>query len=348
VKVTINEIARRANVSKATVSRVINNKADGVSEETRQRVLDIIKKAGYVPNALARGLTTKETKVLGLVLPDITNPFFTKVARGVEDLASKYGYSTILCDTDDDFEKESSYIDILIKNQVDGIIYTGIDKNNVKNIKTIVNNNVPCVILDRRGKDIDLPCVFTDSKKGMYNNIKYLLSLGHRNIAYISGPKYSSNSKERLEGYFQALAENGIKPNEKLIVYGDYKLDGGARCMEALLNKMDSFTAVACANDLMAIGALNFLKGKKIKVPEDISITGFDNIDMTNITNPPITTVDQFTYELGCRAGELLIKILKREEVKEKIIVLEPELRIKESVKRGISCEDSGCREHKC
>lgn len=334
MKITINEIAERANVSKATVSRVINNKTGVVTQKTRDKILDIIEAEGYVPNALARALTTKETKVIGLILPDITNPFFTKVARGVEDSAAKYGYSTIICDTDDDFEKENNYIRILMENQIDGIIYTSVDENKKENIKFIIDKKIPCVLLDRNRKDIDLPCVFSNSKNGMYKIIKYLIKIGHSKIAYISGPEGSNIVNERLEGYLKALKEQGIEINNEIIVHGDYKIEGGANCMESLLKKQNDFTAVACANDLMAIGALNFLKEKNIKVPKDISITGFDNIDMTNVTSPSITTVDQFTYELGWKAAELLVKILKKEEVTEKMIILEPEIKIKKSVKK--------------
>lgn len=334
--ITIKDIAKEAKVSIASVSRVINNKSEGVSEETRERILAIIEKYNYIPSSLARGLVTKKTNIIGLVLPDINNPFFPGIARGVEDAANKYGYNIILCNTDDDQEKEKTYIQILKEKCVDGIIYTSALKATNQNVELLKEYNIPFVSMDRAIDLDNIPSIYTNGEEGMYKMIEYIIQNGHNEIAYIAGTKGAPSNHSRLRGYKRALESHRIPLNPKLIKYGDYKLEGGKLCMEELLDSNTNITAVACENDIMAIGALETLNSRKIKVPEQISITGYDNIFFTDITWPKITTVAQPIYEMGLKAVELLVKIINNEKTPNKKIILEPKLIIRDSVfKRG-------------
>ncbi|SNS54046.1 transcriptional regulator, LacI family [Anaerovirgula multivorans] len=337
MRFTIKDIAREANVSIATVSRVINNKNEGMSLETREKILNIMKKHNYVPSSLARSMITKKTNIIGLILPDINNPFFPGIVRGAEDAANSYGYNIILCNTDDNPEKEKTYIEILKEKCVDGMIYTSTLNPIDENLQLFKRHKIPTVFVDRIVESDDIPFIFTDGKKGMFKIVEYLIQNGHKEIAYIAGEKKSQFNHSRLEGYKSALSKYNIPLNQNLIFMGDYKLSGGKRCMESLLDLKEKFSAVACENDLMAIGALEMLNDRKIKVPREISITGYDNIFLTNVTSPKITTIAQPIYEMGYKAMELLIKIVNKDnDPVDNKIILEPELVIKDSVwKRG-------------
>ncbi|WP_125154618.1 LacI family DNA-binding transcriptional regulator [Clostridium rectalis] len=330
--ITIKDIAKEASVSIATVSRVINNKSQGVGKETRKKILSIMEKYNYVPSSVARGLVTKKTNIIGLILPDINNPFFPGIVRGAEDAANKYGYNIILCNTDDNEKRERTYIQILKEKCVEGILYTSILNNKNKNVKLFYQHNIPFVSLDRSVDMKNVPFVCTNGEIGMHKIVEYLVQNGHAEIAYISGEKQIETSYSRLQGYKKALNKFGIPINEKIIKYGDYKINSGRACIRELLDSNETFTAVACENDLMAIGALEVLNNRNIKVPQQISITGYDNIFLTNVTFPKLTTIAQPTYDMGYKAVELLMSIINKEENYKKQIVLEPDLVIRDSV----------------
>lgn len=343
MSVTIKDIAKLADVSITTVSRVVNNKSNGVGEETRQRIQKIMSDLNYHPNRVAIGLVTKKTNILGLVLPDITNPFFPEIVRGVEDTAALYGYNIILCNSDDNEKKERTYIQILKEKCVDGIIYTGVLSNSDKNLNVLYDYNIPFVMMDRSIDNTGVPVVYTDGETGMYNMIKYIISLGHKRIAYISGSRGSSPGDMRFKGYKKALNEENIDIDYSIIKEGNYKIKSGIECMTSLLNSGREFTAVACANDLMAVGALDALNSRKIRVPEEISISGYDNIYLSNVTCPKLTTVAQPTYEMGCESTKMLINLIEKKEIVEKKVILSSEIKIRESVTKrseilGCSC----------
>ncbi|MEW9094507.1 MAG: LacI family DNA-binding transcriptional regulator [Clostridiaceae bacterium] len=347
MSITIKDIAREANVSIATVSRVINNKEDGVSKETREKILQIMKKHNYIPSSIARGLVTKKTNIIGLILPDINNPFFPGIVRGVEDAANEYGYNIILCNTDDNEDKEKTYIQILKEKCVDGIIYTSTLYNNGENINLLYKYKIPFVSMDRNMNIDDIPFVATNGEAGMFKIVEYLLKNGHTEIAYISGKRGAVFNCGRLKGYKKSLEKYGIPIREEFIKYGDYKITSGIKCMEELLKCSNKFTAVACENDLMAIGALEVLNSRKINVPEEVSVTGYDNIFFSKATFPKLTTVSQPTYQMGYKAVELLMKIIKKEEVKEREIILNTDLIIRDSVsKRGDFIGDFSYRQY--
>lgn len=332
MNVTIKDIAKRANVSIATVSRVINNKSEGVGPETRERILNIIKDMNYYPSRIARGMVTKKSNILGLILPDISNPFFPDLVRGVEDTASNYGYNIILCNTDNNKDKEEAYIRVLKENHVAGIIFTSVIRKKDRNIKLLLESKIPFVLMDRNININNVPKVFTDNISGMYEMISYLIQNGHQSIAYISGPNLNSSTDQRLKGYKMALTDAGIPIDLGIIKEGNYKMDSGRTCMIELLKENKKFTAVACANDMMAVGALDVLKDRGIKIPDEISITGYDDILMTTVISPKLTTVAQPKYEMGCIAAELLIKQVQGQEIAEKDVILHSSLALRESV----------------
>lgn len=311
MKITIKEIAKEAGVSIATVSMIINKKDKNISEATRIRVLDVIKKYNYIPNAMAGSLVTQRTNMVGLILPDITNPFFPGIARGAEDKANEAGYSIIFCNTDDKLEVEEKYIETLTKKMVDGIIIAH-SSNSEKMSEILEKCKFPLILIDRdfyseniRGK------VLVNNFEGSYDGVKYLITKGYKNIAYLSGSLKTNTARDRLEGYKKALSDNGISINNNLIKYGKYKIDWGKTGVDELLKENEKFDAIFCGNDLIAIGAIKELKLKGYRIPDDIGVMGFDDIYLAGLIEPPLTTIRQPNYQMGYMAMELLIENLK-------------------------------------
>lgn len=321
MSLTIKDIARMAGVSTATVSRVINNNNSGFSEDTKEKILKIMEENDYRPSSLARSLVTKRSNIIGVLLPDISNPFFPDLVKGIEDTANIMGYNIILCNSNDDVKKEEEYLKILREKYVDGIIYTTVISTEEEGLKRIIDYKIPCVLLDRSINHNNIPLVYVDSEISMYNITKYLIEKGHSKIAYISGPLYSASPNLRLVGYKKALKEANIKIDNALIKEGNYKFDGGKECMLALIKEGLNFTAVACGNDVMALGAIEALKENNIKVPEDISITGFDNIFTSSLITPALTTVSLPIYNMGCTAAKQLINLIEGKRIKKKVLL---------------------------
>ncbi len=327
MRVTIDDIARLAGVSKATVSRVLNNKAEGVSTDTRKMIQKLIDDLEYKPNLLARGIVTSKTKTIGLILPDITNPFFPELVKAVEDCASKNGYTVIFGNTDFSLEKEQNYISTFIAKRVDGVILTStVDDNSIIHNK-FKKYNVPCVLLDRTMKNMDYDAgVFFDNQYALYISCEYLIKHGNKKIAFISGPAAVSTSRERIEGYKMALGQYGIEFDQRFIKYGNFTLDSGYKAIWDLHNDGIEFTGVLASNDIMAIGAMKALKELKYKIPDDIEVIGFDNIEFASMTEPPLTTIQQPTYEMGQKATEFLLMLINGKSPKNKHIRLQPKL----------------------
>lgn len=332
MKVTIKDIAKMANVSIGTVSRIINNSDEGYSEETRERVLKIIEESGYVPNEVARGLITKRTKTLGLILPDITNPFFPDIARGAEDEANTRKYSVILCNSDNNVEKEREYIQLLNQKYVDGILFCTNPFQENKQLWRYLGSNIPVVVTDSFEIKEETYGVFVDNEMGGYLATKHLVDLGHRNIACITGPNKSRSSVQRLNGYKKALEEVGIPFDLDLIVEGNYKIKSGMDGVQNLKGK--TYTAIFACNDLMAYGVYKELTSMGFKIPDDISVVGFDDINLSQVVHPRLTTVSQPAYEIGRKAAELLINRIENTSIENRIIMFEPELVIRESTKK--------------
>lgn len=322
--ITIKDIAKKAGVSITTVSKVINNKDESISDETRNRVKDIIKELNYQPNALARGLITKKTKTIALVLPDITNPFFPDVARGVEDYSNKHGYNVFLCNTDDNYKKENDYINLLKEKRVDGIIFSSANSGSDKT-KFIHKIDIPLVAIDRAYNENECFGIFTDNLTGGYIAAKHLIDLNHKKIACITGPKEIRNSIERVNGYKKAIIEAGIELDESLIAYSDFKIDGGYKAGIELMKNKD-ITAIFACNDLMACGVYEAAYDMGLRIPDDISVVGFDDVQIIKALNPKLTTIKQPIYKIGQEAAKMLIKLIENKKINENIINLDVEL----------------------
>jgi LacI family transcriptional regulator len=327
---TIREVAEKAGVSFATVSHVINN-TRFVSVETRERVLAAMSELNYRPNALAQSLRRGKTKTIGLILPDSSNPFFDEIGRSIEVEAFRLGYSVFLCNSERDAEKEELYVDVLSKKQVDGVIFiSSIDRTDA--LELLLGQGMPVVIIDRDDRpDLNVDVVLVDNLEGGYLATRYLIGLGHRKIACVAGPSLVTPDVKRVFGYRDALSEAGIPFDENLVLLGDYHPESGQELSSLLLKRPDPPTALFMCNDLMAIGALRAAIQLGIRVPEDLSIVGFDDIELASYTNPALTTIAQPKAEVGSRAAQLLIEQISDRSRPCQRIVLPVRLVVRES-----------------
>lgn len=333
---TIKDVAKLANVSVTTVSKVMNNKGE-ISEATKKRVLGVIDELNYKPNALARGMITKKTRTIGLILPDICNPFYPDVARGVEDGASKFNYNIFLCNTDNSTKKEKNYINILIEKRVDGIIFTSSLSPKQDNIINLKKSGIPVVYMDRRVEYPDeINGVYINNFVGGYLATKHLIDLGHTKIGCITGNLKTLDSIERFEGYKKALKDSDISLNNELIAEGNYDIESGYECVDKLLSSNavgKDITSIFACNDLMAYGAYKLFKQKGIRIPDDISIIGFDDIVLGQMLEPNLSTIRQPMYDMGSIASNMLIKMIEGKKLKENVVILQPELIVRSSTR---------------
>ncbi len=328
---TMKDVAKHAGVSISTVSHVIN-KTRYVEPETREKVYQAIKTLGYRPNILASSLRKRVTNTIGLIISNITNLFYPEVVRGVEDLLAKYNYNLILCNSDEDVEKEKNYIEVLFSRRVDGLIITPSKSSETReNLDLFREKNIPIVLVDRKIEGLEEDVVLADNIEGTYEAISYLVSLGHKRIGIITGPLDTTTGCERLEGYLKALEDKGIKKDDNLIYEGDFKEEGGYKGVEALLNINNPPTAIFTSNNLMALGALKKITELGLKIPQDLSLISFDDMDWFPYFSPPLTAVYQPAYELGETAVKLLFERLKRGRKKRKEVRLPTKLIIRES-----------------
>ena len=326
---TIHDVAERAGVAPITVSRVINN-SGYASKETRRRVEEAAADLGYVPNRMASGLRTKRSYSIALVLTDITNPFFTTVARGVEDAANEAGYTVTYCNTDEDREKEKRYLDLLIQQQVDGILLVPA-QGTPDMVDYIQKHATPVVILDRRLSEAKSDVVRCDSEGGAYQLIRLLQELGHRRIALLGGPKDASTAEDRKAGYRRAMMEAGIDMTD-LELYGTFTQGSGYEMAKEASARTPRPTALFAANNFIAIGGLKALRDCNITVPEDMALVGFDDLPEALVTFPFLTVAAQPAYEMARRGAELLLARMAGEEPENyKEIILPTELIVRRS-----------------
>lgn len=331
-KVTIKDIAKVAGVSTATVSRALFE-TGYVKEETKKKILEISEKLGYKIEEKKQKKTL--TKVVGVIVTDVTNPFFTQVVRGIEDTLNNLGYSLILCNSDENIEKEKKYLKVLEGKKVDGIILTPAGGTH-KHILKYLKKNIPIVLLDRLIEEVELDAVIVDNLNGAYEGVKHLIQQGYRNIGIITGPLNVMTARERLEGYKKALEEAGIPVKEDFIENGEYTLNGGYKAVKKLLSKRE-IDALFISNNVMTVGALIAISELNINIPEDIGIVGFDDIELAPLLKCPLTTISQPTYLIGVNSAQVLIRRLQGKGRKEReIVVLKPQLIIRESSKRKV------------
>lgn len=305
---TIRDVAQRAGVSTMTVSRVLNN-SGYVSAEARTRVEAAVAELGYVPNTLGLSLRFKRTQTLALVVTDITNPFFTSMARGVEDVASQAGFSTILCNTDESERKQADYLTTLVQKRVDGILLVPA-RSAAAPVKWLQQRNVPVVIIDRRAPGARVDCVRGQSEAGGYALARLLYDLGHREVAILSGPADVSTAQDRVAGFLRASQECGVILRPGHLIYGSFTVASGYAMTQHVLKARPQPTALLAANNFIAIGAYRALRDAGLRVPEDVSLVGFDNLPDYIVLDPFLTVSAQPAYEMGQRAAELLLERL--------------------------------------
>ncbi|PLT34484.1 LacI family DNA-binding transcriptional regulator [Bacillus sp. V5-8f] len=328
--VRIVDVARKANVSTATVSRVLS-KSGNVKKDTTERVLKAIESLNYQPNILARQLRRLETKTILVVVPDITNTFFSKVLRGIESVAIDSGYQVLLGDTLNDAERESGYLNILRQKKADGMILltARVDGEVVEDVA----KQYPVVIACEYTEGTTIPTVSIDNVSSARKATEHLISLGHKRIATITGPFDSVLGRDRLKGFQQAMAQHGIPMDSLLVQEGDFTFESGYNVMQKLLALNVPPTAIFAANDEMAIGAIKAVKSKGLGVPKDISVVGFDDIKFASIFEPSLTTIAQPSYEIGKKAIQLLIKLINKDELDKNQYILEDKLIVRDSSK---------------
>jgi LacI family transcriptional regulator len=334
MSITIKEIARLAEVSTATVSMILNKKDRNISPSTREKVLAIAEENNYIPNNAARSLVTRKTNTIGLIMPDITNPFFPEIARGAEDKASEARYSIIFCNTDDSLKQEEKYIEILTEKMVDGIIFAHA-ADNEETSTGLSKSKTPVILIDRDYRNENVKGrVVVDNENGSYTGVNYLIQRGYKNILYIAGAFITQTAKDRLTGYKRALSDNGIRFHEALVKSGSYRSEWGYQAIEQFLAEKVAFDAVFCGNDLIAFGAIKRLKEAGIRVPEDVGVVGFDDIYVSSMMEPALTTVKQPNYEMGYRAVEMLLDVLEsKNDDPGRKVVLNTELIVRKSTR---------------
>jgi len=327
---TMRDVAERAGVSVTSVSHVINETRP-VSYEVRERVLAAMEELGYQPNLLARSLRSGKTHTIGTIVPDSADPFFAEVARGIEDTAFENGYSLILCNSDRNLGKEAFYTNVLVEKRVDGILFLAAGVS-TERILDLQRRGMPVVVVDRELPAANVDSVVTDNAGGGWSATRHLIDLGHRRIGHIAGPSDLRLSEYRSTGYCKALLEEaGITADENLVVRGDFDFESGHRAARQLLANDQRPTAIFACNDIMAIGAICAAAQLDLRVPEDLSVVGYDDIPLASYSNPPLTTVAQPIYDMGVVAASMLLERLHDPGGPARQLVLDVELQIRQS-----------------
>lgn len=336
--ITIYDIAKEAQVSVATVSRVLNNTAP-VKESTRELIMAVIEKHQFQPNALARSLLKKETGTIAMILPDITNPFFPEVFWGAENVARDKRYTFFLCDTAGEHSRESEYLSILREKRVDGIIFLGGRINltqcppELSQEVVELAKHVPIVLVNGNLPRSGLHRIYTDEEEGAALATQHLLDLGHRQIAFLGGMEETSTTQMKLKAVRMKLKEHGLTLRKDWIMFHDFSIEGGRVLMDRMLEQEERPTAVLCVNDFTAIGVLKSAVEHGLRIPEDLSIVGFDNSPLSRAVIPELTTVSQNTNRLGELSVEMLHELISGGNPRKRT-VLQPQLVVRASTGR--------------
>jgi LacI family transcriptional regulator len=332
VNITIYDVAREANVSMATVSRVVNGNPN-VKPVTRKKVLEVIERLGYRPNAVARGLASKKTTTVGVIIPDISNIFFAELARGIEDIATMYKYNIILSNSDQNKEKELHLFNTMLGKQVDGIVFMG-GNVTAEHVEEFEKSPVPIVLAGSIEESKKIPSVNIDYEQAVYDSVKEFIEKGHKHIAFVVGPLHEpKNAEKKLKGYKRALEEAGIAFREDLIFEGDYTYDSGLEAFEKLLESSERPTAILVGSDEMALGVVHGAEDKGFTIPDDFEIITSDNTRLALMVRPQLTTIVQPLYDIGAVAMRLLTKLMNKEKVSENIVVLPHRIEQRQSTK---------------
>ena len=333
MRTTIKDIANYTGFSVATISLVLNQKATKIPQHTKDLILEAADKLNYHPNQLAVGLVKKRTETIGLVISDVSNVFFSNLAKGVEDACRKKGWNLILCNTNDKHSRELAYIQVLADKGVDGILFCmaqdSTDKKAKESVELLERLKLPFVMIDRFLEETKCSAVTVNHKSGGYMATNHLLSLGHKKIGCLAGPLQLRDCIGRLEGYEEALREHNIEYDKSLIFEGNYDKESGVLGADYFLEKKVS--AIFAFNDMSAYGAYHQLKKRGISIPKEMALVGYDNIFFSELLDVPLTTVHQPIYEMGVEAVRQLIEEVEEEAGAKRRIVFQPELIIRKS-----------------
>ncbi|MGF3105885.1 catabolite control protein A [Rossellomorea aquimaris] len=332
MNVTIYDVAREANVSMATVSRVVNGNPN-VKPATRKKVLEVIDRLGYRPNAVARGLASKKTTTVGVIIPDISNIFYAELARGIEDIATMYKYNIILSNSDQNVEKELHLLNTMLGKQVDGILFLG-GHISEEHVQEFERSPVPIVLAGAVEETNKVPSVNIDYKAASYDAVTELLEKGHKRIGFVSGPFHDTiNMKFKLEGYREALAKAGVEYSDDLVVEGEYTYDSGLEAWQKFSELGDKPTAIFVGNDETALGVVHGAQDQNVSIPDEVEVISFDNTRLALMVRPQLTSVVQPLYDIGAVAMRLLTKYMNKETVEESTVVLPHRLEHRNSTK---------------
>ena len=331
MKITIADIAERAGVSKATVSRVLNKRPEGVGEQTRQRIEAILAETGFQPSGVARGLATGKSRTVGLIIPNIANPYFPMLVRGVEAALSESGYSLLLCNSGCDITKEKNYVRVLMEKGVDGVILDSAESDCDCQVELLDRKNVPLVLLDRNIQSGSKRYgVFVDNRQGARLATGHFVAKDDCRLFFINGPAELSQCVQRRAGVEEVWRASGLPADALTMAVGDDSVESGYRLtLAALVGSRPGdcpFNSLFAGNDLMAVGAIRALKAHGLAIPEQVEVIGFDDIELAHLVDPPLSTISQPAFEMGARSAELLLRLIDGKPPEQKTLIMMPEM----------------------
>ncbi|MFZ6772039.1 LacI family DNA-binding transcriptional regulator [Undibacterium sp. SXout7W] len=325
---TMKQVAEKARVSTTTVSHVINN-TRVVSDDARERVLSVIRELRYIPSAVARSLKNDRTHTLGMMIPNNSNPYFAEIIQGIEDASFKLGYNIILCNSYDDPKKQAAYIRVLMEKRIDGLILVS-SGSDTELTQLLADEGIPKVLVDREVSGVLADFIEADHEQGGYEATRYLTELGHKRIACVAGPESLLPSGDRVAGYLRALKEAGLEFNPAYLIHSDFTSQGGFNAFQALLALEHRPSAIFASNDLMAIGGLCAANQANVKVPQELSVVGYDDIALASFSTPPLTTIAQPKHDIGRMTAQILVNRithpdapLRREMLTSRLVIRE-------------------------
>ena len=328
---TLHEVGRRAGVSAMTVSRVVNGRG-GVDLETRRRVEEAIQALDYVPNRIARGLISQKTQTIGLIVPDVVNPFFAPVVRGAESAARKAGYRVLLCNSEGDLRLEREYIEDLVAHRVEGLLLAPASDRSRSSILSLLRGGFPLVLIDRALPDADCDLIVSDNANGARRLIEHLIGIGHKEIAHITDAEDTSTGRERLRGYRDALDAAGIPFQSELVVRTTVDRIGGYRAAQEILTRDPLPTAIFAVNNMTAVGAMEALRERGLSVPRDMGLVCFDDVEHLAVLSPFLTVIDQPAETFGSLGAQLLLeRMTGKANSRPRRIILQTDLIVRES-----------------
>jgi LacI family transcriptional regulator len=331
VATTLHEVAQRAGVSAMTVSRVVNGRGR-VDSETRQRVEEAIQALDYVPNRIARGLISQKTQTIGIIVPDIVNPFFAPVVRGAESAARKAGYRILLCNSEGDLRLEREYIEDLVAHRVEGLLLAPASDRSRSSILSLLRGGFPLVLIDRALPDADCDLIVSDNTQGARRLIEHLIAIGHREIAHVSDAEDTSTGRERLRGYREALEAAGIPFQPELVIRTTVDRIGGYRAAQEILARDPLPTAIFAVNNMTAVGTMEALRERNLSVPKDMGLVCFDDVEHLAVVSPILTVIDQPAETFGSLGVQLLLeRMTGKANSRPRRIILQTDLIVRQS-----------------